>query len=305
MIWFWPTVLRPVLEAARPSTLVEVGAAGGHNTKNILDFAMEHGARVHVIDPVPGFDVDGFQAKYGDHFIFHRCKSHEILAEIEAPDVVLIDGDHNWFTVYHELRLLGERAGRDGRPFPITLMHDVSWPYARRDMYYNPDDVPEEHRQPHRQANIVFGQSELSDEQGINGGLHNALTEGGPRNGVLTAVEQYIEEVPEPFVLRIVHGFSGLGMLAPAATLEAHPAVKEQFDRVMGAEFLFEHSRRLERIAIAGRSQASEASRKLRRAEGSERALKERVNRLEATADRLRERVEATTAAIDRLRARA
>ncbi len=305
MIWFWPTVLRPVLEAAEPSTVVEVGAAGGHNTKNLLEYGVERGARVHVIDPVPGFDVDGFQETYGYTFIFHRRKSHEILPEIEAPDVVLIDGDHNWFTVYHELRILGERAERDGRPFPITLMHDCSWPYARRDMYYNPDDVPEEFRQPHRQANIVFGKSELSDEQGINGGLHNALTEGGPRNGVLTAVEEYIEQSGEPFVLRIVYGFSGLGMLAPAATLEANPAVREQFDRVMGAEFLFEHSRRLERIAIGGRAQASEANRKLRRAEGSERKLKERVSRLEETVEKLRERVEASTAAIDRLRTRA
>jgi hypothetical protein len=305
VIWFWPTVVRPVLEAAEPTTLVEVGAAGGHNTRNLLDFARERGARVHVIDPVPGFDVEELERTYGERLVFHRCKSHEILREIEAPDVVLIDGDHNWFTVYHELRLLGERAAADGRRFPVTLMHDVSWPYARRDMYYNPDDVPEEHRQPHRKANIVFGRSELSDEHGINGGLHNAVSEGGPGNGVLTAVEQYIDEADEPFVLRIVHGFSGLGLLAPAATLEHSPAVKAQFDRVMGAEFLFEHTRRLERIAINGRAQSAEAGRKLRRAEASERSLKERVSRLEATTEKLRERVDATTAALDRLRARA
>jgi len=305
VIWFWPTVLRPVLEATEPKTVIEVGAAGGHTTRNLLAFAVERGARVHVIDPVPGFDVEELERAYGESVVFHRCKSHEILREIEAPDVVLIDGDHNWFTVYHELRLLGERAAADGRPFPVTLMHDVSWPYARRDMYYNPDDVPPEHRQPHRKANIVFGQSELNDEHGINGGLHNAVSEGGPRNGVLTAVEQYIDEADERFVLRIVHGFSGLGLLAPAASLEANPALREKFDEVMGAEFLFEHSKRLERIAIGGRTQATDAVRKLRWAESRERALRERVRELETTAETLRERLEAATAELDRRRTRA
>jgi hypothetical protein len=288
MIWFWPTVLRPVLEAAAPDVLVEVGAAGGHNTRNLLEFAATRGARVHVIDPVPGFDVDEFQATFGETFIFHRCKSHEILGEIARPDAVLIDGDHNWFTVYHELRLLGERARADAVPFPLTLMHDVSWPYARRDMYYNPDDVPEAHRQPHRQANIVLGQSELSDEHGINGGLHNAIHEGGPHNGVLTAVEEYMAESEEGLDLRIVHGFSGLGLLAPAARLEANPELRAQFDRVTDADFLLEHSKRLEVMAIRGRAHAVETARKLRRSEAAERAARARVEHLEAALDSAR-----------------
>ena len=300
MIWFWPTVLRPVLEAAEPKVLVEVGAAGGHNTKNILEFAVEHGARVHVIDPVPGFDVDAFTETYGDAFIFHREKSHEVLGEIETADVVLIDGDHNWFTVYHELRLLGERAEAEGRPFPVVLLHDVSWPYARRDMYYNPSDVPEEARQPHRKANIVYGQIELSDDRGINGGLANAERSGGPRNGVLTAVEEYVAQSGQDFVLRIVHGFSGLGMLAPTTTLERSPALRREFERVLDADFLFEHSKRLELIAIKSRAQAVEATRTLRRSAAAHAKLETELARLQKELEALRDRSDASTAPLSR-----
>ena len=31
---------------------------------------------------------------------------------------------------------------------PLLLFHDVLWPHARRDTYYAPERIPEEHRQP-------------------------------------------------------------------------------------------------------------------------------------------------------------
>lgn len=292
MIWFWPTVLRPVLEAMQPHTLIEVGAAGGHNTKNLLDFALERDAKVHVIDPVPGFDVDEFRTTYGESFIFHQAKSHDVLAEIERPDVVLIDGDHNWYTVFHELRLLGERAQLDERAFPVTLLHDVSWPYHRRDLYYNPSDIPVAFRQPHRKSNIVLGQRELSDEGGINGGLFNAELSGGAHNGVLTAVEEYIEGSDEDFVLRIVHGFSGLGLLAPKSILAANAAVRREFQRTLEGEFLFEHTQRLEEMAIRNRADAVDARRALRKRELAHTA---EIKDLQREVDRLNKQLEAVS----------
>ena len=39
-----------------------------------------------------------------------RETSHEALPTIPLPDAAIIDGDHNYFTVSEELRLIGERA---------------------------------------------------------------------------------------------------------------------------------------------------------------------------------------------------
>ena len=61
----------------------------------------------------------------------------------------LVDGDHNWFTVYHELKMLADGARQARAPLPIIIMHDVFWPYGRRDLYYEPERVPEEFRQPY------------------------------------------------------------------------------------------------------------------------------------------------------------
>ena len=80
-----------------------------------------------------------------------------MLPTLPAVDVALIDGDHNWFTVYHELRILSETARHAGAPLPVLIMHDVCWPYGRRDLYYVPERVPEEFRQPYAMKGIRPG----------------------------------------------------------------------------------------------------------------------------------------------------
>ena len=67
-------------------------------------------------------------------------------AGIPLPDAVIVDGDHNYYTVSEELRLIGERA--PGAELPLLLFHDVCWPHARRDDYFAPEQIPADHRQP-------------------------------------------------------------------------------------------------------------------------------------------------------------
>ena len=53
----------------------------------------------------------------------------------------MIDGDHNYYTVSEELRLIGERA--PGSELPLLLFHDVRWPHGRRDDYFDVAQIPE------------------------------------------------------------------------------------------------------------------------------------------------------------------
>ena len=54
------------------------------------------------------------------------------LPRLEKMDAVIIDGDHNWYSVYNELKLLARQVEKGG-PFPLSFVHDVGWPYGRRD----------------------------------------------------------------------------------------------------------------------------------------------------------------------------
>jgi cephalosporin hydroxylase len=132
---FWETVLEPVLEAVQPRAIVEIGSDQGGNTLNLLEYCKQTGATLHAIDPAPGYDVSEWQNKHGDHLVFHEDLSLNALALIENFEVVLIDGDHNWYTVLNELKTIERLCDESGQSFPLVLLHDIGWPYGRRDLY--------------------------------------------------------------------------------------------------------------------------------------------------------------------------
>jgi hypothetical protein len=227
---FWDVVTGPILEALGPKVLVEIGSDHGPNTKRLLEYCREHGATLHVIDPLPKYDVEEWQREHGERLVFHRALSLEALPTIEDADAVLIDGDHNWYTVYNELREIEARAEATSRPFPLIMMHDVGWPYARRDGYYDPENIPEEYRQPHEKRGLAPGSSELLKRGGYNSTVDNAIEEGGPRNGVLTAVEDFLRESGREIELLRLEGLHGIAVLIPEPLKAQNPKLAAVVD---------------------------------------------------------------------------
>lgn len=101
---FWSSVTTPLLAAAAPSVIVEIGAEAGDNSRHILSFCIENKTRLYVIDPVPALDIAEFEAQSAGLAKVLAQKSLDALKTIPAMDVILIDGDHNWYTVYNELK---------------------------------------------------------------------------------------------------------------------------------------------------------------------------------------------------------
>jgi hypothetical protein len=221
---FWRKVIRPILEAAQPDVVVEVGAGSGAHTRRLAKFCRSHAISVHVIDPAPQFEPSVFGE---DGFVFHRGRSLDVLSDVGPVDIALIDGDHNWYTVYHELLLLQRTARSAGRPVPVVLCHDVCWPYGRRDMYHEPAAVPARHRQPWQRAGILPGKSDLRERGGLNPEFANATHEGGPRNGVMTAIEDFLETADEPFELTVLPVLHGLAIIAPQSRLNADARLRQ------------------------------------------------------------------------------
>ena len=63
----------------------------------------------------------------------YEALSVDVLPSLEPMDAALIDGDHNWYTVYNELKMLAEGSRRGGAPLPVIVMHDVLWPQGLGD----------------------------------------------------------------------------------------------------------------------------------------------------------------------------
>ncbi len=195
------------LDAAGTRSVIEVGADRGLLTAKLLEWAGADGTVV-AVDPAPHRELEALEAEHPELTLI-RSTSHEVLGEIELSDAIVLDGDHNYFTLREELRIIGDRA--PGAELPLLIFHDVCWPHARRDSYYVPDRIPEEHRQPlAHDAAILPGNPGIVDE-----GLPvdwAADHEGGERNGVLTAIEDFLAS-REDLRLVTVPAFFGLGVL--------------------------------------------------------------------------------------------
>jgi len=201
-------LLTGCLDVAGPGSVVEIGAYAGDLTRLLLEWAKPSGARVWAVDPAPQAELSEL-ADQSSELELVRETSHQALARMPRADAYVIDGDHNYYTVSEELRLIAEASGDD--PLPLLMFHDVGWPHGRRDDYFAPELVPEESRQPTVEGGGLF--PGISDPR--PGGLpykFPAATEGGPRNGVLTAVEDFLDGHPG-LVLAVLPAFFGLGVV--------------------------------------------------------------------------------------------
>jgi hypothetical protein len=145
--------------------ICEIGSRLGRNADRLRTLA---GAEVEIIDPGLHEDLLAKFREYGNVTV-HNGLSLEVLPELREPfECILIDGDHNWYTVYHELAMI--RSQGLLAPHGAVFFHDVAWPYGRRDMYYQPEAIPEEFRHPYRKAGIVRGRSAL-----VEGGVRTVV----------------------------------------------------------------------------------------------------------------------------------
>jgi hypothetical protein len=203
------SLMLPCLDAAGAKSVVEVGAFAGDLTRVLAAWAAGAGATVGAVDPSPQPGLVELAKRHPEIELI-RETSLEALPRIPMPDAVVIDGDHNWYTVSEELRIISERA--PGAELPLLFFHDVRWPHARRDDYFDATLIPEDARQPIAGA----GGGIFPGEPGLraDGGLpypRSAVREGGPRNGVLTAVEDFAATRAD-VRLAVVPVFFGFGV---------------------------------------------------------------------------------------------
>ena len=196
------------LDASGARSVAEVGAYAGDLTGLLLDWAAGVGGQVIAIEPTPHPNLAALSERRPELDLI-REPSHEALRHISLPDAVIIDGDHNYFTVSGELGIVGERA--PGAEIPLLMFHDIGWPHGRRDAYWDPGRVPDEHRQPTDSRPLLFpGEPGLADEGMLM--YTSAVREGGPGNGVLTALEDFLEGRPD-LRLATVPAFFGFGIV--------------------------------------------------------------------------------------------
>ena len=211
-------IILPALETTGAREIVEIGAEYGGMSQALADHCAQHGGRLTSIDPAPKPEFLDWAAANPAvrHIAQTSLSAFDQLADVDAW---VIDGDHNWYTVFNELTRIRAVCRRDGKPL-LAFLHDVAWPCARRDFYYAPEQIPAEFRHHHQQGwGTIPGQNALIPGGGFRGNFALALHEGGPLNGVLTAVEDFIgtaEADGDNLCFAVVPAVFGLGVLFDA-----------------------------------------------------------------------------------------
>jgi glycosyltransferase involved in cell wall biosynthesis len=105
----WSSVIAPLLEACRPSVVVEFGGVGEDLAEAIAQATHEYGGEVHA-----------------------ARQSASELHTAGAPDFALIHCEPSWYAVTERLDRLAGMARAEDSPFALTLIHGVDWPTGRR-----------------------------------------------------------------------------------------------------------------------------------------------------------------------------
>jgi hypothetical protein len=178
---FHHAVIRPeILSRWRPRVL-EIGVLNGGHTWMLLGATIRRFGTLVSIDPKPG------------NAIAIIMRLHPLGRIIEAISLEALAG------------LVDDKAVFD--------IANVDWLYGRRDLYYVPERIPADARHPYAKRGLIEGRSELAESGGFNDCVNNAEYDGGPKNGVLTAVEDFLAQGDGKWSFELLTDQFGLGIL--------------------------------------------------------------------------------------------
>jgi hypothetical protein len=257
--FWWSSVIGPLLDGGQPQTILVVGLDHGPLADRLVDHVADEGI-LHAIPSHPEFEPSDALDSVGKRFTLHDGPALEELETVADVDLAILAGEPNWYTVFHQLRALERRSLEDGHPFPVVVVHNVRWPYGRRDMYPDPERIPEEFRQPWERRGVIPGSAKLVPD-GMFAERNHAVLEHGPRNGVRTAVDDFIADSYRRWRFADLPGLDGIGVLVSSDRLEARPELEQALERFAGAEFLSGHVKEIElaRVTSAAESQRARA----------------------------------------------
>lgn len=147
----------------------------------IFEYCENNNAQNILIDSESDFDND-----------FIKDYTLNVLPNLKNYDAVFLNDDPNWYAVFNELNIMKEMNDE----FPLVFICHSVFPYKRRDAYIDPEIIPEEFRNDYSDW-FEFNQINIQD------GFYHAIKDNTPKNGVLTAVEDFLSDNPDIGILNI------------------------------------------------------------------------------------------------------
>ena len=182
----------------------------------ILEYCDNNNASYTAIDFKDNFDKE-----------FIHDYTLNILPDLRDYDAIFLNDDPNWYTVYNELNIIH----KNNLEFPLVFICHNLFPHKRRDSYINPDIIPQEFR------NEFSKKLEYSNVS-IQDGFYHAINENTPKNGVLTAINDFLTENPSIGIMEIKL-LNGITILYPKNNI-SKIRLGRLFEEIQGHDLEFD-----------------------------------------------------------------
>jgi len=166
------------------------------------------------------FSIDSHEIPNGNGIMDFTLN---VLPNLRNFDAIFLNDDPNWYTVYNELNLIK----KNNHEFPLVFICHNIFPHKRRDSYINPEIIPNEFLNEYSKE-LIYQDLLLSDE------FFHAVHENTPKNGVLTAIEDFIKENTKIGML-CINFLNGMTILYPKNTI-SKIRIGKIFEEIEGYE---------------------------------------------------------------------
>ncbi|WED42829.1 glycosyltransferase [Legionella cardiaca] len=218
---FKELILR-ILNHAQVKTIVVIGVEAGHFLKELCHYAVTVNGKVIAIDPTLSDEFIGqFTTDFTKYFEAFRGTSKFFFATNQGnrswgTTAFLVDGDHNFATVSFELEAINNFYLKN-KTLPLIFLHDTGWPFGHRDLNYTQGVAPLNYTQAQATVGLGVGLEHPIPYKGSNFAICDAslaLREGGEENGVMAAIEAFIQTY-EDYTTWHVPLIFGLNIIIP------------------------------------------------------------------------------------------
>lgn len=149
----------------------------------------------------------------------------KILPNFSNYGAIFLNDDPNWYTTFNELSIIKKTNDE----FPLVFICNNKFPHKHRDTYKNPNEIPDEFVHEYsKRFPICYNQEEIM----ICDGFYHSINENTPKNGVLTAIEDFIVENPEIGIMNI-NFIDEITILYPKSTI-TQIRINNIFDAISG-----------------------------------------------------------------------
>ena len=176
-----------------------IGLSNENIINEVISFCIENYSILFAIDSKTNiedlirnnFNISGINEYIDKNVKYFKDEGLNILPTLKTFDAIFINDDSNWYTVYNELNLIK----KNNESFPLVFVCNNKYPHKRRDSYINPENIPKEYR--NECCDTLPIEYELDNEiesTMVKDGLCHAISENTEKNGVLTAIEDFLKE---------------------------------------------------------------------------------------------------------------